>query len=163
MQETQEIIVLSKASGVIPVEPKVDKFAVEKALEYIAENTGRFTVPELRDHLKSHGYVFGSPSELADFAEKAKVRYFIGRLVDKKGKRKYVATKEQLTLDFGNEYIYCKAELIKEESNEEKESIGWLRKHLIALIKRTPLLPQWASAEIIAAIEKVFKKMGQVA
>ena len=148
-------------SKTIKSESKVDKLAVEQALNYITEDTGRFTVSELRIYLKGQGFSFGSPAELAEFAEKAKVRYHIGRLIDKNGKRKFVSTKEQLTLSFGSEHIYCKAELIRKESDEERQNLDWLRKHLIALIKRAPLLPQWAIAEIVSAIESVFKRMGK--
>jgi len=142
---------------------RVDKMAVEHAVQAIIEEKGGFAVPEIRDFLKSQGFVFGNASELVDYAERQKTRYFVGRLVDEYGKRKYVATQRQLTLDFGNEHIYCPAESVRKESFEEKQNLGWLRKHMIALIKRTPLLPQWAINEIVVAIERVFIKLDKVA
>lgn len=140
-------------------ESRVDKSAVEVALNYIVQEAGKFTVLELRDFLKQQGLSFGTVEELVDFAERQKVRYFVGRLLDKEGKRKFIATREQVSFDFGNEYIYCKAELIRKESEQEKQSLDWLKKHMIALVRRTPLLPQWAIMEIVKVIERVFERM----
>jgi hypothetical protein len=142
---------------------RIDKTAVAYAVKAIVEEKGEFAVPEVRDFLKSQGFTYGDVPELVDYAERQKTRYFIGRLVDKYGKRKYVATQRQMTLDFGNEHIYCPAELVRRESFEEKQTLGWLKKHMIALIKRTPLLPQWAINEIVATIERVFKELAETA
>lgn len=144
-------------------ESRVDKKAVESALQFITGKDGRFTIPELRDFLKRQGFSYGSYEELLDFAERQKTRYFVGQLIDENGKRKYISTQQQLLLEFGYEHIYCKAELVRKESEEEKKNLLWLRKHMIALIKRTPLLPQWAINEIVAAIDNVFERMKGVA
>ncbi len=145
------------------VDGKVDKHAVEQVINDIMEEQGTFAVPIVRDRLKRQGLSFGDEKELVDFAERQKTRQFIGRLLDPFGKRKYIPTKAtQMSLDFGTA-IYYESRQIERDSEEEKESLGALKRHMIGLIKRTPLLPQWAINEIVAVIEKVFTRMRNAA
>jgi hypothetical protein len=68
-----------------------------------------------------------------------------------------------MEFDFGKEHIYCSAEAVKREAVQEKESLLWLHKHMIALIRRTPLLPGWAIEEIVLTINRVFEKIKNAA
>lgn len=144
-------------------ERKVTKAIIEAYIQYFVERQGRFTVNELWTQLKGHGFSFGDTDELATEQELQRLRGMIGRIVDPTtGKRKYINTKEQLELDFG-EPFYCPAHEVKSESDEEKQSLNWIKNHIVSIIMRTPLLPQWAVDEIVTSIERVFEKMRKVA
>lgn len=142
---------------------KIDRRIIDSYMEYFEQTQGKVKVYELWQKLKEHGFSFGDMEKLAFDQEMQILRTQIGRITDPKtGKRKYVNTKEQGALDFGEQY-YIKAQSIEPESEQEVQSLSWVRRHVVAIIKRTPLLPQWAVDEIVASIERVFEKMRRVA
>ena len=133
------------------------KTAVDETTEEIYAIRQKFTAREVRDRLVVKGYGFGTTSELLDYAEIELTRRLIGQCTDRRGKKKWVSTQE--TLDFGDEYVFRKAEDIKRETAQDEYSTKWLQKQLVSLVKRTPLLPEWAIAQIIMSINDVFAKL----
>jgi hypothetical protein len=136
---------------------------VESIITSILHQTGRFAIGEVRNSLKRQGYSFGSPEELIDFAERQKTRMLIGRIVDEQGKRKYHSTTQPSLFGTGRENIYLPTEMMVRKPVQEEQNLRWLRRHLVALIKRTPLLPNWAIEEIVRAINHVFDRMKNAA
>lgn len=136
----------------------VNQNTVVSALEQLLWNQGTANIVELVNELDEQGLSFGEEQDLLMAAKKQKVRYYISKARDKAGKRRFVST--QGILDFGAEYVFCKAKEADTEVKEgSKKSLVMVQKHLVGVIRATPFLPQWAVDEIVSAIEKVFAKL----
>lgn len=133
---------------------KPNKNAAMSIINEIYQEKQLFTAREVRDELARRGYIFGENEVLIDYAEIDMTNKLIGQLTDSRGKRLYVST--QLTLDFGVDYVYRKAEDIKNVLKQEEYSTSWLQKQMISLVRRTPLLPDWAIEKIVNVIKEVF-------
>jgi len=86
-------------------------------------------------------------------------RQLTGKITGKNGKRLFIQSKEQGTLDYGDDSVYCRADLVETVPENKTFSLNKTQKLLLGIIKRQPLLPQWAVDEIVTAIEKVFTKL----
>lgn len=140
-----------------PLEKRATKSVVKVFAKQMADKQGYIQIPQLLNDLVEQGYTFGDHEELIEFAQKIKLRTTLGKIRDSNGKREFVATSDQLMFDFGTERIYAKPDVIKTEA--KNSSLEWLRKHLIGLVRRTPLLPEWAIDRLITAIDEIFNEL----
>lgn len=140
---------------------KVDTAVIEDIVTSCVATRGGFAPSEVVKYVEQLGYSYGERKELEHFAKVQMTRQYIGRLKDKSGKRKYVSTR-QVSLDF-DEKMYCKAETVIQGEDQARYSLDWLRKHMVGLIKRCPLIPDWGVAKIINVINDVFVEMKKAA
>jgi hypothetical protein len=140
-----------------------NKVLVDAITERLIRNKGRFITNEVRDGLKNMGMEFGSDAELINFAELQITRQLIGKLTFSDGKRKYCSTREQLSLDFGMDYVFYPAESIRKKRDQKWMNLDWIRNHVSAIFHRSPIIPDWAIREIIQNIQQVFDKIKDAA
>lgn len=136
---------------------KPDKNVVGQIANEIYAFKKSVTTREMRDELHLRGYSFGENGVLIDYAELDMTNKLIGQLTDQQGKRLYVST--QIALDFGVDYAYRRAGDIKQERQQDEYSTSWLRKQLVSLVRRNPLLPEWAIQKIVVVINEVFTEL----
>lgn len=140
---------------------KVDTAIIEDITSTCVHAKGGFAPTEIVRYVEQLGYTYGDQKELAHYAKVQITRQYIGKLKDKSGKRKYISTR-QMSLDF-DEKLYCKAETVIQGADTTKYSLDWLRKHMVGLIRRCPLIPDWGVAKIINVINEVFIEMKRAA
>lgn len=137
--------------------PKPDKKTVQQISDEIYTFKKSVTTREVRDELLRRGYSFGETDVLVDYAELDMTNKLISQLTNAQGKKLYIST--QVAFDFGVDYAYRRVEDIKAEHKQEEYSTSWLQKQLISLVKRTPLLPEWAIRKIVVVINEVFTEL----
>jgi hypothetical protein len=140
-----------------------NKVLVDAIAKQLIQSKGRFITNEIRDGLKNMGVEFGSVDELINFAELQITRQLIGKLTFPDGKRKYCSTREQLSLDFGMDYVFYPAESIRRKRDQKWMNLDWIRSHVSAIFHRSPIIPDWAIEEIIQTIQEVFDKIKDAA
>ena len=138
---------------------KVDKFAVEEAILLLTDGAGRFRLSQLVDILEKQGFDFGEGGDLIQSAKFQKVRDLISRIQDKNGKRKYVSTTTQMSLDFGAEYLYCPAEIAASKKEDVSSLTDLISKRVLGNLRRYSIVPEWVVREITVILER-WRKTG---